>query len=109
MTNPTLFSELEARDKAISQVMGNAGDDWRDEAYRVFRDMPSIMTGEDFRVACIENGVKPHHHNAWGGIVAGLVRSGYLQDTGRTTTMKSPGSHARKTTVYRKAELYGDF
>lgn len=92
-----------AKQKALDQVTENAGEYWKRAALEVFRGMAGEMTGEDIRLACFAEGVNPHHPNAWGGFVAGLVRSGELEPTGRYRPMVSEGSHGRETKIYRKA------
>lgn len=95
--------EAIARDEATAQVLENAGEDWRIAAREIVRRMEAPeVTGEEIRLACEAAGVRPHHHNAWGGFILMLVRSGQLADTGRRVPMRAPGSHARKTTVYRR-------
>lgn len=90
------------RDKGIEQVLDNAGEDWRISAERLVRSMRGQeATGEDIREACIKAGISPHHSNSWGGLVAGLVKRGLIQATGRYTAMRDPKSHARETKVYR--------
>jgi len=95
--------EETARDAALSVVVENAGEDWKADAMDVFRGLSGELTGEDIRLACRERGVLPHHPNAWGGFIAGLVRAGQLEPTGRYRQMTSKGSHARETKIYRKS------
>lgn len=95
---------LELRDESLTRVLDNAGDDWRESVALIVAEMPEHeLTGEDIRLECESRGVGPHHNNAWGGIVNHLIRQGVLQPTGRYQAMKAPGSHARKTQVYRKS------
>lgn len=102
MTQTILFEDL-ARDVAFSQVLDHAGEDWRVRAAIVVQRMRACeVTGEDVRISCEAANVKPHHHNAWGAFIAGLVRDGSLIPTGRYVAMKAKGSHARKTQLYRK-------
>ena len=98
-------SEKESRDASLEQVLENAGEHWREQALDIFRNLPSgsRMTGEDLRLLCQEQNVKPHHHNAWGAFIAGLVRAGHIVPTGKYQPMRSRGSHARETKVYAKA------
>lgn len=93
--------EVAARDEALERVVENAGTSWQDRATAVLRGMAaSEVTGEDVRLACEAQGVRPHHHNAWGGMTARFVKEGLLVPTGRYVAMKAKGSHARKTQVY---------
>ena len=93
--------EVQAKDAAIDQVLDNAGLSWQERATAVLRGMTaSEVTGEDVRLACEARGVRPHHHNAWGGLTSRLVKAGLLVPTGRYVAMKAKGSHARKTQVY---------
>lgn len=103
MTQLPLNFEQAARDAALSRVLDNAGPNWRDAAHRVLHSLPqSELTGEDLRLACAAAGVIPHHHNAWGGFIASLVKAGYLVPVGKRVAMRAKGSHARKTDVYTK-------
>lgn len=87
---------------AMEQVVDHAGDDWRVAAENVLRSMMGQeVTGEDIRLKCEAVGVEPHHSNAWGGFVAGMVKQRVLEKTGRYKAMRAPGSHARETKVYR--------
>src|SRR5690606_16702339 len=98
------FDEATARDELLARVVENAGEDWRVAAMEVFRGIPGDeLTGEDIRLACEAEGVRPHHHNAWGGFVGQLVREGSLLPTDQYRPMRAKGSHARKTQVYRRA------
>jgi hypothetical protein len=98
-------TEKESRDVSLERVLENAGEHWREQALGIFRNLPSgsRMTGEDLRLLCQEQNVKPHHHNAWGAFIAGLVRAGHIVPTGKYQPMRSRGSHARETKVYAKA------
>ena len=98
------FDEAAARDEAIDRVLEKAGDDWRELATGIVRSMAQLeVTGEDIRLACLAEGVGPHHHNAWGGLINQLIRDGVLHPTGRYTPMRARGSHARKTQIYTRS------
>lgn len=43
---------------------------------------------------------KPSSANAWGSFIGSLVRRGALIDTGKTTAMRVPSSHGRRTPIY---------
>ena len=58
------------------------------------------VTGEDIRRLCTNRGVTPHHPNAWGGVISGLVCAGRLKATGEYRQMADVRSHARETKVY---------
>lgn len=58
------------------------------------------VTGEDIRRICGNHGVHAHHSNAWGGVIAGLVKGGRLKATGEYRQMEDTRSHARETKVY---------
>lgn len=89
---------------ALEQVMQHATP-WPDLAMMELRRLPlgMIGTAEYFRFALLERGVaSPHHHNAWGGLIAHAVRAGVLVPTGEWRAMGGPKSHARKSPVYRR-------
>ena len=100
---PSPPAAKEARDFNLSRVTANAGSDFRKDAIacilRVWNGREA--TSEDFRLTCEEQGIVPHHHNAWGGLTMGLKKMGALIETGELRAMKSSRSHARRTMVYR--------
>lgn len=104
MTQTQINFELASRDSALTRVLTNAGPDWREQVDAVVAALAvgTLVTSEDIRLACAERGIVPHVANAWGGIVNRLIRSGVLEPTGQRVAMRAPGSHARKTDVYRR-------
>jgi hypothetical protein len=94
-----------ARDDALARVGGGAGS-WMGEARALAGHLlpPGWEgTGEDLRLALTEAGLRaPHHHNAWGALVLGLVARGLLARTGQMRGMRTARSHARRTAVYRR-------
>jgi hypothetical protein len=99
-----LFAQPErARDAALAQVLGNAGESWRHDAMTLIRDRLAgqEVLAEEFRALCEGEGIKPHHCNAWGGLTAALVRAGVIEDTGRVGKSRDPRSHARRQPVWR--------
>lgn len=67
------------------------------------------VTGEDIRRLCTSRGVTPHHPNAWGGVISGLVCAGRLRATGEYRQMADVKSHARETKVYRVPSEWESF
>lgn len=92
------------RDEAVEAVVANAGD-WKQRATIIVNRIPAgeEVTGEDIRMMCIEQGIRPHHHNAWGGLISGFVNAGVLRWNGKIRPMKAARSHARSTKVYTVA------
>ena len=100
--------------KALEQVKENSGP-WFEKAravaleglFREFCPHGGHMghawpaTGEDIRVYLGHFAGKPHHPNAWGALVARLVKDGILEPTGRYVAMVTKSSHARRTPEYR--------
>lgn len=97
-----MHTEIEARDAALAQVLANAGEQWQAKAEKHINTVldGQMVTGEDMRLSCLKAGIKPHHPNAWGGFVAGLIKREVIEPTGIFRQMKAPGSHARITRVY---------
>ena len=95
---------VRARDAAIEQVVENAGESFTERVTElVARLLPGMLcTGESIRRLCIREGIIPHHHNAWGGVMAGLLRSPLLEQTGEWVQMQETRSHARRTPEYRR-------
>lgn len=97
-----LFAGKKARDVGMATAVEHAGQAFRRGVVEVVGLMQNgaRVTGEDIRQACVKAGVVPRHPNSWGGTIMGLVRSGYLRDTGEMAHMKDVRSHARRTPVY---------
>lgn len=93
------------RDEGIERALENAGA-WKHRSRDLVMDSARLtglhMTGEDIRKYVVERVGSPHHHNAWGGLIMGLVKRKRLVEVGRIK-MRDPRSHARKTPVYRVA------
>lgn len=94
---------LRERDAALAKVVNNAGESWQNDAVRLIRERLSgqEVLAERFRLLCEENGIRPHHCNAWGGLTAALVKAGVIEDTGRLEKSRDPRSHARRQPVWR--------
>jgi truncated hemoglobin YjbI len=99
-TQRDLFFSVEARDAALQQVAGNAGD-FLAQALAAVAELRGEYTGEGIRFALEARGLIPHHHNAWGALVMAAVRDGLLIPTDKYVPMTARGSHARRTRVYR--------
>jgi len=87
------------RDAGMLRVLEKSGD-WKEQASLFVSTLGDFKgTAEDLRLIMREKIGDPHHHNAWGGMINGAVRQGYLikVDMGQ---MKTPKSHARSTPVY---------
>jgi len=98
-----LFAGAQARDRAISQVLEAAGGSWQASAVSLIRQRLAgrEVLAEAFRAACESAGIRPHHHNAWGGLTSALVKAGVIVDTGRVERSRDPRSHARRQPVWR--------
>jgi hypothetical protein len=92
-----------ARDRALAQVSGNAGTDFKEAAQAVIVERLSgtECLAEEMRRVCEEAGVVPHHHNAWGGLTNQLVKAGILIDTGRLAKSTCVRSHGRRQPIWR--------
>lgn len=91
-----------ARDAGQGRVLDRAGL-FHLQAVEVIRRRlaGSEVLAEEFRRVCLEEGVSPHHHNAWGALTAVLVRRGVIEETGRLGKSRDPRSHARRQPVWR--------
>jgi hypothetical protein len=97
-------AETVARDNAQTAVLDNAGVEWRQQVRDYIKGIApgTELRGEQVRTLCLDRGIKPHHHNAWGAMIKTLVKEGYLEVIdGKFEAMQAKGSHARKTQVYR--------
>jgi hypothetical protein len=92
-----------AKQQAVAVVGANAGNQFIEQAKAVIleRFSGAECLAEEFRRACEEAGIKPHHHNAWGSLTNQLVKAGILIDTGRLAKSTRVTSHARRNTVWR--------
>ena len=91
-----------ARDEALEQVSENAGSGFTSKVRETVADIIPTgreVTGEDIRIICEDRGIEPHHHNAWGAVIRGMIHS-HLEPTGEHEPMQTEKSHARKTPVY---------
>lgn len=100
---PLLAYGEQLRDKAIATVAANAGQGWMDKAEALIRTRlgGTEVLAESFRLLCEEEGVKPHHPNAWGGLTSRLIKQGVLVDTGRIAKSTAPRSHARRQPIWK--------
>ena len=87
--------------QAIERVMEHNADWQRKARAHLWIWRGEELTGEQIRIRLMGMGITPDHPNAWGGFIAGLVKQGYLRDTGRVRHMTLPRSHARRTPVWR--------
>lgn len=101
--------EKAARDAALSQVAGNAGD-WMaravDVAVSVLPTRPFI--GEDLRPLVTAVIGPPHHPNAWGALTRILLDRKQIVPTGTWRAMRARGSHARQSPEYRRWDWFED-
>lgn len=96
------MNAVDGRNAGITAVLStNKG--WAGEARRLLAIAlgdKKRVTGEEVRVLLSEAGLpKPSHHNAWGGLLFGLVGT-VLRNTGTVQHMATPKSHGRRTPVY---------
>jgi hypothetical protein len=102
------FDEEEAkrrRDEGIRLVISRNGS-WAENVRGLIETLPVGWTGmaEDIRRLWFDHGgFRPSHHNAWGGVIMGAVKSGVLVKTGRRKAMNASKSHGRNTDVYTRA------
>jgi|688.fasta_scaffold584454_2 hypothetical protein len=91
------------RDQGIKTVVANAGDCWLEQATDLIqtRLAGQEVLAETFRELCEQENIRPHHHNAWGGLTNRLVKQGVLIDTGRIAKSKCPRSHARRQPIWK--------
>lgn len=98
----------ELRDEAVERVVENAGD-WSTQAAEAARQyiqrLPSYVrfTGEDVRLDGLANLPRPHHHNAYGGVIGAMLRDalkrGLIRRDGFQQA-KDPKAHARQYPAY---------
>ena len=107
MSQQNLFSAAELKAQALEQVGTNAEPFYERALQAIATLEPGTYTGEDVRLRIVQIlQDEPHHHNAWGAIISGAVRRGYLVPTGRYLPMKTAKSHARKTPEYTHEEPF---
>lgn len=105
MTDDLFTHAEQARDAAMDRVLSRTSLDWKERALGEVANLPSgeRLTGEQIRHHIEAVVGSPHHHNAWGAIIAVAVKRGQIKPTGEWTKMRDVQSHARKTPVYRVA------
>lgn len=90
----------EQRDAALNRVASNSGE-FVDRALAAIQSLPrGDYIGEEIRNKLIEQGIKPHHPNAWGALINTAQRRGYIKKNGKWRSMQGPKSHARATPEY---------
>jgi len=58
------------------------------------------LTGEDIRLRCKKMGVTAPTPTAWGGVIQSMIRSGILENSGKSARMNSPQARGRRSPVY---------
>ena len=96
---------VQQRDAGLKAGQEN-NSSWMDRAYRKLgRVLPNIQsgeaTGEDIKIALLEQIEKPENPNAWGALIRKARHRNLLIPTGRFTRCRLPKSHARQTPIYR--------
>lgn len=96
-----LFGAIQARDSALDQVSGHAGE-WMDKALFAVANINTgfELTGEDIRLRVADRVGNPHHHNAWGALIKAALKQKLITPTGKQRAMQTVKSHARKTPLY---------
>jgi hypothetical protein len=59
-------------------------------------------TGEELGITLMPHIGLPHHHNAWGALVAHAGKRKLLAKTGQRAPMRRRSSHARGTDVWER-------
>jgi hypothetical protein len=96
------MSGVSERDIGIARVL-RANSTWSEDVSAWIDNLPHgwTGTGEDIRRIWFRNGgLKPKHHNAWGGVIFGALKRGTLIRTGKRKHMMFTTSHSRTTDVY---------
>lgn len=95
--------------EGIETVTAHAGDHWQWKVKQAAHKLLGYMeyvTGEDIRLYALETGCgRPHHPNAWGGLLHDLRRSGLIEETDRSAKARDAKSHSRRLMVW-KSKLY---
>ena len=94
-----------ARDEGIAKVADNS-QPWFARDYVALAQFcksnrGAEVIGEDIRRALMDQGLKPHHPNAWGALIRCAVKDEYLHRTGAWRSPSAVASHGRPTSVYR--------
>jgi hypothetical protein len=84
-------------------ALRNAGADFSERACALIREVHSGQTilAETWRQTCVENGVSPHHPNAWGALTSTLKARGIIRDTGTYATAQSVRNHGHTYRLWR--------
>lgn len=96
---------INARDMGMERVETKVGQQWTAQARAAFlRVIPTGWEGmgEDIRLAILGEGVpEPHSPNAWGPLILGMRKSGWISPIGYRQP-RCVKSHASEKKVYRK-------
>lgn len=101
-----LFAARALRDEGIERVSGNTPPDFKLAFAEVAKTLTpgEYLTAEELRARCMARGGIPHHHNAWGAAISGLVKRGRLKNTGRYVQATLDTSHARRIALFLVCE-----
>lgn len=99
------------RDQGMESAKANSGE-WKDivreagEAWLAHQPVQTMFSGEEIRLYLQAYGIEqPHHPNAWGAVIGGIVRRALKAKTIEIVGIRSstdPIAHATKAVVYRK-------
>ena len=81
----------------MAQVLENAGKPFTSLVGDVVKEVfaGQVVTAEQWRTACEERGIRPHHPNAWGSVTSAMRKRGLIREVdAKPVPAKSPKSRA---------------
>lgn len=98
----SLVEGMAARDEGQARVLARSAGFTANAVEVVRRRLAGAeVLAEEFRRVCVEEGVEPLHHNAWGALTSQLSKMEMIEKTGQYERSRDPRSHARLQPVWR--------
>lgn len=88
----------------MESVLARAPEEWQEAVVCAVSSFErgEVVTAEDIRIRLEKlSPLEPHHPNAWGAMISGLVKRGMLVPTGEMPKARRESSHERKIQQYR--------
>ena len=110
MTLGPLFDHQQAhalKEAGMASAMAHAGDAFAERACALIQAVHAgdVILAEQWRQTCVEQGVVPHHPNAWGALTSVLRKRGIIKDTGKYKTAQSVRNHGHSYRLWQVRSL----
>lgn len=93
---------LDRREQVFEKLDNRESLDFKTAAREVAQQMEGDFTGVDLREKCESLNIRPKSIYAWGSFIAGLRRSGLIEETGEWRMTKTEKRNPSRSPVYRR-------